>query len=176
KKPKRHNKRKPNPIDPLSVTESLGYQTYRRESRKPWTKEEDSKLKLLLNGELYGNVILTDSLPAKSSYNDLITWDAISKELPNRKPKDCRKRWSNSLDPNLRKGKWTPEEDMLLLRAYERHGASWQKVSLEIKGRTDDQCAKRYIEVLDPSITKDRLRAWPIDEDLLLIKKVKKYG
>ena len=104
-------------------------------------------------------------------------WDEIATKFDRtvRKPKDIRKRWVSSLDPNLRKGKWTSEEDDLLMKSFEKWGPHWLKVSTEIPGRTEDQCAKRYIEVLDPS-TKDRLRDWSLQEDLALISKVKIYG
>ncbi|KAI5965837.1 BAS1 [Candida pseudojiufengensis] len=156
------------PIDPLAVTESLGFQTFRKGARKPWTKEEDAELSRLLQVELSQN----------NNNIDSVDWDKISDLLSSdgsRKSKDCRKRWSNSLDPALRKGKWTTEEDEMLVRAFEKFGTSWLKVAQEIEGRTDDQCAKRYMEVLDPK-TKDRLKPWTQEEDLLLIKQVKLYG
>lgn len=162
--------KKGTPIDPLAVTESLGFQTFRRESRNPWTKKEDAELIKIIK-ELYSNQI--NSLDA-----DSIKWDVISQRMypdGNRKAKDCRKRWSNSLDPKLKKGKWTKDEDEKLIKAHSKHGPSWQKVSNEIMGRTDDQCAKRYIEVLDPS-TKDRLKPWAHHEDLRLIQQVKLHG
>ncbi|KAL6451806.1 BAS1 Myb-like DNA-binding protein BAS1 [Candida maltosa Xu316] len=154
-------------IDPLAITESLGFQTFRKGGRKPWTKEEDAKLLSLVESKY----------PAPVD-PDQVNWEAIAQivspdEL--RKGKDCRKRWSNSLDPSLRKGKWTPEEDELLVKAYEKHGASWLKVSQEIEGRTDDQCAKRYMEVLDPK-TKNRLKPWSMEEDLKLIQQIKIHG
>lgn len=157
-------------IDPLAITESLGFQTFRRESRKPWTKKEDTDLINIIN-ELYPNQL-------KDLQPDAVKWDVIAQRVfPNgsRKPKDCRKRWCNSLSPSLKKGKWTKEEDEQLIQAYKQFGASWQKVSLQIQGRTDDQCAKRYIEVLDPN-TKDRLKPWDHDEDLQLIRQVKIHG
>lgn len=46
---------------------------------------------------------------------------------------------------------------------------------MDIPGRTEDQCAKRYIEVLGPG-SKGRLREWTLGEDLNLISKVKAYG
>lgn len=163
-------------INPLAITESLGYTTFRRDSRKPWTKEEDAKLtqivheKLISHGFEGGINQLFSQTPTFE-----LDWEAVSDELGTRKPKECKKRWNNSLNPTLKKGKWTPEEDEMLINLFKEFGSSWQKISLAIPGRTDDQCAKRYIEVLDPS-TKDRLRPWTIDEDLLLIKKVKTYG
>ena len=130
-------------IDPLAITESLGFRIFRKGGRKPWTKEEDSKLVELVQADYKHPIDL-----------DQVDWDSISEKISpdgSRKGKDCRKRWTNSLDPSLRKGKWTKEEDEALIEAYKKHGASWLKVSLEISGRTDDQCAKRYMEVLDPS-------------------------
>ncbi|CAH2355607.1 hypothetical protein CLIB1423_29S01024 [[Candida] railenensis] len=168
-------KRKPTtPIDPLSVTESLGFQTFRRESRRPWTKEEDDQLTKIMI-ELHPGA--NEGTPSMLS-GDEVKWDVVASffaETSQRKAKDCRKRWCNSLDPNLRKGKWTPEEDAQLLSAFQKYGAAWKKVASTISGRTDDQCAKRYIEVLDPK-TKDRLKPWTHEEDLLLIRRVKIHG
>lgn len=159
-----------NRIDPLTVTESLGFQTFRRASRKPWSKEEDMQLIQAINEH--------SSVESRTIDPDSIKWDVISQKIfPNgtRKAKDCRKRWCNSLDPTLKKGKWTKEEDERLIEKYNKYGASWQKVASEIPGRTDDQCAKRYIEVLDPSM-KDRLKPWSHDEDLQLVRQVGIHG
>ncbi|SCU77438.1 LADA_0A00452g1_1 [Lachancea dasiensis] len=169
-------------INPLDVTRSLGYQTHRIKARKPWNKEEDELLRSCVNKHLldmgYGNGI--DSMKTIEQSNEIcknMPWDEIAARFDRkvRKPKDIRKRWMSSLDPNLRKGKWTSEEDELLMKSFAKWGSHWLKVSTEIPGRTEDQCAKRYIEVLDPS-TKDRLRDWTLGEDLALISKVKHYG
>ncbi|CAK9441378.1 uncharacterized protein LODBEIA_P52460 [Lodderomyces beijingensis] len=155
------------PIDPLAITESLGLQTFRKELRKSWSKEEDQKLLELVTRQLEKVVDI-----------DNVDWEKVAKEVSldgSKKEKNCRKRWSNCLDPALRKGKWTSDEDEQLVRAFEKFGASWLKVASEIEGRTEDQCAKRYKEVLDPK-TKDRLKPWSKEEDLLLIEQVKNFG
>ncbi|CAX42310.1 Myb-like DNA-binding protein, putative [Candida dubliniensis CD36] len=154
-------------IDPLEITQSLGFQTFRKGARKPWTKEEDSRLSSLVETE-YPKPIDVEK----------VNWDYIAETLfPDgfRKGKECRKRWCNSLNPSLRRGKWSKEEDEKLVRAFEKYGASWLKVSQEIEGRTDDQCAKRYMEVLDPN-TKNRLKPWSMEEDLRLIQQIKIHG
>jgi len=58
---------------------------------------------------------------------------------------------------NLRfiQGRWTTSEDATLLEAVNRHGKRWYEVAKDLPGRTDDQCAKRYKEAVDPSIRKD---------------------
>lgn len=159
------------PIDTLALTESLGVQTFRRGSRRPWSKAEDELLLLRLE-KRHPVAFARKTLESKD-----VDWEAISAEFPPglRKPKDCRKRWLSLLDPNLRRGKWLAEEDRLLLALYEKHGAQWQLVAADISGRTEHQCSKRYMEVLDPAL-RDRLRAWTEEEDLLLIRQVRKIG
>ncbi|GKZ27382.1 hypothetical protein AbraIFM66951_010510 [Aspergillus brasiliensis] len=77
--------------------------------RRLWSAEEDAKLIALV--EQYGDK------PGRES-----KWTEISKNLPGRTNKNCRKRWFYSLDPKLRKGRWTKEEDVILLDAYQRLG------------------------------------------------------
>ncbi|GAV52711.1 hypothetical protein ZYGR_0AG07020 [Zygosaccharomyces rouxii] len=169
-------------FDLLVVTESLGYKTYRKNRRNSWSREEDDKLKQLISAALIElgyarGVADIKTIQESEKICKNISWEHIANLFndPARKPKDLRKRWTSSLDPNLKKGKWTPEEDAQLLKAYEAHGPHWQSVSEGIPGRTEDQCAKRYIEVLGPS-TEGRLRKWTLEEDLSLVNKVKKYG
>lgn len=159
------------PIDTLALTESLGVQTFRRGSRRPWSKSEDELLLLRLE-KRHPVAFARKTLESKD-----VDWDAIAAEFPPglRKSKDCRKRWLSLLDPNLRRGKWLAEEDKLLLALYDKHGAQWQLVAADICGRTEHQCSKRYMEVLDPAL-RDRLRAWTEEEDLLLIRQVRKNG
>ncbi|GAQ38460.1 hypothetical protein AKAW_09149 [Aspergillus niger] len=130
--------------------------------RRVWSTEEDEKL-----------IALVEQLGDKRGRDS--KWTEISKNLPGRTNKDCRKRWFHSLDPKLRKGRWTKEEDEILLAAHRRLGPAWKEIALLIKGRKDDQCAKRYTDILDPSV-KNRLRSWSQEEDHYLTTKVKELG
>lgn len=168
------SKHKTEPIDPLRVTENLGIQTFRRALRRPWSKDEDAMLTSLVQAELADLERTGFGTPPESV--ELVQWDLILAKIPGRKPKDCRKRWQNLLDPALKKGRWMPEEDRKLLDAHALYGPAWKRIAKEIEGRTDDQCAKRYIEVLDPTMTENRLREWSIDEDLRLIALVAEHG
>ena len=53
----------------------------------------------------------------------------------------------------LREGRWTSEEDAALLESVAKCGKRWYEVAKALSGRTDDQCAKRYKEAVDPSIS-----------------------
>ncbi|KAJ5718019.1 hypothetical protein N7488_003665 [Penicillium malachiteum] len=131
-------------------------------TRRLWSKLEDERLISLVNrfGDQRG----------KEG-----NWKEISRHLPGRSNKDCRKRWFHSLDPALRKGRWSKEEDELLLAAYRQLGPAWKDIALLIEGRKDDQCAKRYNDILNP-LAKDRLKNWSPEEDQYLAAKVQELG
>jgi hypothetical protein len=56
--------------------------------------------------------------------------------------------------PNVKKGKWTAEEDDALIAAIGICGKLWKKVSLLVKTRTDGQCRERYENCLSPAVNK----------------------
>ena len=89
--------------------------------------------------------------------------------------KDCRKRWFHSLDPSLRKGRWCESEDRILLDAYNQLGPAWRDTALLLPGRKDDQCSKRYREILSPAV-RNRLCEWTTEEDRLLLEGVRSFG
>ncbi|RCI07008.1 hypothetical protein CU098_005951, partial [Rhizopus stolonifer] len=125
--------------------------------RAPWTPEEDQLLRLAV--QLYGDK--TEK------------WSKIAICVPGRTNKNCRKRWFHSLDPSLRKGAWTEEEDQLLREGVSRYPNQWSKIADMLEGRTDDQCAKRWRESLDPSIDRSE---WTPEEDKRLLEKYDEYG
>jgi len=49
-----------------------------------------------------------------------------------RNGKQCRERWLNFLNPSIRKGKWTVQEDLLLLQKQKEFGGNkWSKIARE---------------------------------------------
>ena len=58
-----------------------------------------------------------------------LTWMQIAERIPGRIGKQCRERWTNHLDPNLKKGGWTHEEDTILAEAQQRWGNAWTKIA-----------------------------------------------
>lgn len=85
----------------------------------------------------------------------------------------CQIRWSKSLDPALRRGNWTEEEEDRLRKAVAGYGSSWVQVASAISGRTNDQCRERWHEQVNSS--KEKL-TWTEAEDKILLENVKLIG
>jgi hypothetical protein len=72
------------------------------------------------------------------------------------------------------KGSWTEEEDKRLIDLVKKHGAKrWSFIATHLKGRIGKQCRERYLNHLDPRISK---KAWTTEEDSVILDMHKKYG
>jgi hypothetical protein len=98
-----------------------------------WTPEEDARL--------------TEAV--KKHGKD--RWVAVAAMVLGRMKNQCRERWTQTLDPtNVKKGKWTPEEDAKLTAAVKEYGKHWVEVAAMVPGRINNQCRQRWIKSLDP--------------------------
>ncbi|RKP31303.1 hypothetical protein METBISCDRAFT_14368, partial [Metschnikowia bicuspidata] len=157
------------PLDTITITQSLGLQTFRK-SRRLWTNDDDALLQTRLN-QMYPEVLTTQDFDASK-----VDWRLIAEAFGGtRKAKECRRRWVALLDPNLRRGRWTAEEDSLLMEQYNKHGSLWHTIARNIEGRSEHQCSKRYREILDPDV-RDRLKRWTESEDVQLVRMIVKHG
>ena len=85
----------------------------------------------------------------------------------------CQNRYTRTLDPNLRRGPWTSEEDNQLRRSVAVFGNAWHEVARFVAGRNSEQCRDRYQDYLSPSVTKGR---WSEEQDKALLKVVEQVG
>ncbi|KII93703.1 hypothetical protein PLICRDRAFT_26811 [Plicaturopsis crispa FD-325 SS-3] len=82
--------------------------------KSAWTAEEDELLVRLFNQH-----------PNR--------WSVIARGIEGRTDDACSKRYREALDPSLRTGEWTREEDEELIRSFSKHGGRWGLIREDLK-------------------------------------------
>lgn len=112
-----------------------------------WEKAEDELLMKLVMGGTTRN------------------WGEVAVMIPGRTAKQCRERWCYNLDPNIKKGGWTPEEDALIIDSQARLGNRWAAIAQQLPGRTENAVKTRI-----KSILRAKAREWTPAEDTTLLR------
>ncbi|XP_059645273.1 transcription factor MYB93-like [Cornus florida] len=88
----------------------------------PWTPEEDQKLVKYIQKHGHGS------------------WRALPKLAGlNRCGKSCRLRWTNYLRPDIKRGKFSQEEEQTILNLHSILGNKWSAIATHLPGRTDNE-------------------------------------
>ncbi|WJX50982.1 hypothetical protein P8452_37219 [Trifolium repens] len=88
----------------------------------PWTPEEDR--------------ILVDHIEKQGHGS----WRALPKLAGlNRCGKSCRLRWTNYLRPDIKRGKFTEEEEKTIINLHAVLGNKWSAIAGHLPGRTDNE-------------------------------------
>ncbi|RUS31594.1 hypothetical protein BC938DRAFT_477489, partial [Jimgerdemannia flammicorona] len=104
-----------------------------------WTHHEDAVLK--------NAVYEFSNIPDGEGGYQPIPWNRIAQRIPNRTGIQCQARWTEALDPSVKKGKWSPDEDVILRAGVERYGRCWIRIAEMIEGRTQRQCRTRWVQL-----------------------------
>ena len=95
----------------------------------PWDESEDERL---------------SNWVAK---NGASNWARCAKKVKTRTGKQCREHWINKFNENIKKGNWTSEEDLLILKFYSKF-QSWKKIIPIFENRTENSIKNRFFSIL----------------------------
>ncbi|GMI88454.1 MYB-like 102, A. THALIANA MYB 4 [Hibiscus trionum] len=88
----------------------------------PWTPEEDLKLTNYIQIHGPGN------------------WRTLPKNAGlQRCGKSCRLRWTNYLRPDIRRGRFSFEEEEIIIQLHSMLGNKWSAIAARLPGRTDNE-------------------------------------
>jgi len=96
-------------------------------SSSSWSDEEDRSLMSLV--KIHGKK----------------DWSIVASELGTaRTAKACRDRYHNQLDPQIKRGDWSEDEDNMIIELHETLGNQWTKIAKHMKGRTANTVKNRW--------------------------------
>ncbi|KAL2543685.1 transcription factor MYB [Forsythia ovata] len=113
-----------------------------------WSPEEDEKLIKYITAHGYGcwsevpekAGVFVACTRAPPSENCIYIYTEVTICIPGlqRCGKSCRLRWINYLRPDIRRGRFTPEEEQLIISLHEAVGNRWAHIASHLPGRTDN--------------------------------------
>ncbi|PWA50987.1 homeodomain-like protein [Artemisia annua] len=103
----------------------------------PWTSEEDRKLVAYIEEHGHGSWC---ALPLKAGLK--------------RCGKSCRMRWTNYLRPDIKRGKFSSQEEQTIIQLHALLGNRWSAIAAHLPKRTDNEIKNYWKSHLKKRLTK----------------------
>ncbi|XP_019432443.1 PREDICTED: transcription factor MYB34-like isoform X2 [Lupinus angustifolius] len=103
----------------------------------PWTPEEDQKLLAYIEEHGHGS---WRALPSKAGLQ--------------RCGKSCRLRWTNYLRPDIKRGKFSLQEEQTIIQLHALLGNRWSAIATHLSKRTDNEIKNYWNTHLKKRLTK----------------------
>lgn len=75
-------------------------------------------------------------------------WTQCSKGIRGRCGKQCRERWVNILNPSVKKGKWSHQEQTQIFDSLRAHLTAWSTIAKILPGRTENSIKNYFYSSL----------------------------
>ena len=137
------------PIMSDNAARIVGVDARKNATPRGWTEAEDESLKWTVN--MFGAT----------------KWTMLASRMKethgvDRTGKQCRERWMNHVNPSIKKGEWTHEEDEHLLRQYEVLGSRWSEIARSMNtGRTDGDVKNHFNSSLKKRVVVNEVKTPP---------------
>lgn len=99
---------------------------------RPWTPESDE--------------VIRRAVGEARKINQAVDWARVAPGL-GRSRIQCQVRWTEVLDPSIKKGNGLLRRTVSLRSAYASHGAAWNKIAALLVSRTQHQCRSRWLQM-----------------------------
>ncbi|KAH6792510.1 MYB-like 102 [Perilla frutescens var. hirtella] len=109
-----------------------------------WSEEEDIKLKKFLEnkGGAHG-----------------LNWETISHNAGlNRCGKSCRLRWKNYLNPHIKRGNFSHQEQQTIIHLQSHLGNKWARIAAQLPGRTDNDIKNLWNTKLKKKLRQEEIK------------------
>ncbi|KAL1128966.1 hypothetical protein AAG570_013500 [Ranatra chinensis] len=129
-------------------------------SSGPWTEYEDARLKNIINMCRYG---------------PFISWPRVCYYMEGRTFNQLYGRYTRNLAPNIKKGKFTPHEDSIIIDAIYNEGQSCRDIARYLGNRNSSQIREHYTNQLK-TLLELNMGEWTLEEDEKLLSLVESFG